>query len=171
MAESNPTITFINQEEEQPSGSGNRPTIPLPPMVYNPHDNIHWLFCQDPYCTMHLDAKQNNNYFPGAGLAYQDQQHINQLCNCGMEHDPELDAVIKAKHLNVWKACRAWGRANISVMTVDFWSTRMAIRNNVAQPTTYNPPHQMSKGMRHLSPLARIGTTIVNNTSEGAIMR
>jgi ribosomal protein L32 len=27
-----------------------------------------------------------------------------------MEHDPELDAVIKAKHLNVQKACRAWGR-------------------------------------------------------------
>jgi hypothetical protein len=27
-----------------------------------------------------------------------------------MEHDLELDAVIKAKYLNVRKACRAWGR-------------------------------------------------------------
>jgi hypothetical protein len=103
MAESNPTVTFVKQEEEQPSGGWNRPTTPIPPTVYDPHDDMHWSSCQDPYCTTHLDAKQNNNYFPGAGPA-------NQPCNCGTEHDPELDAVIRAKHLNVRKACRAWGR-------------------------------------------------------------
>jgi hypothetical protein len=103
MAESNPIVTFVKQEEEQPLGSWNRPATPLPPTIYNPHDDMHWSFCQDPYCTMHLKAKQNNNYFPGMGPA-------NQPYNCRTEHDPELDAVIKAKHLNVWKACRAWGR-------------------------------------------------------------
>jgi hypothetical protein len=69
MAESNPTVTFIKQEEEQPLGSRNCPATPLPPTVYDPHDDMHWSFCQDPYCTMHLDAKQNNNYFPSVGLA------------------------------------------------------------------------------------------------------
>jgi hypothetical protein len=71
---------------------------------------MHWSFCHNPYYTTHLDAKQNNNFFPGVGLADQGQQHVNQLCNCGMEHDLEQDAVIKAKHLNIRKACRALGR-------------------------------------------------------------
>jgi hypothetical protein len=110
MAESNPTVTFVKQEEEQPLGGWNRPATPLPPTIYNPHDDMHWSFCQDPYCTTHLNAKQNNNYFPGAGPANQGQQRLNQSCNCRMEYDPELDAVIKVKHLNVRKACRAWGR-------------------------------------------------------------
>jgi hypothetical protein len=110
MAESNPTVTFIKQEEEQPSGGWNHPTTPLAPTVYDPHDDMHWSFCRDPYCTTHLDAKQHNNYFPGVGPANQGQQHLNQPCNCGTEHHLELDAVIKAKHLNIWKACRAWGR-------------------------------------------------------------
>jgi hypothetical protein len=103
MAEPNPTVTFVQQGEEQPSGGWNRPATPLPTTTYDPHDDMPWSFCQDPYCTMHLDAKQKNNYFPGADPA-------NQLCDCGTEHDPELDAVIKAKHLNVRKACRAWRR-------------------------------------------------------------
>jgi hypothetical protein len=59
----------------------------------------------------------------------------------------------------------------MSVMTVDFWLTRMAMRNDIAQLTTYDPPDKMIGGMRHLSPLARIGTTITNNTSRGAMMR
>jgi hypothetical protein len=71
---------------------------------------MHWSFYQDPYYAMHLNAKQNNNYFPGMGLADQGQQHLNQPCDCGMEHDPELDAVIRAKYLNIRKACRAWRR-------------------------------------------------------------
>jgi hypothetical protein len=71
---------------------------------------MHWSFCRDPYGTTHLDAKQNNNYFHGVGPTNQGQQHLNQSCNCGTEHDPELDAVIKAKNLNIRKACRAWGR-------------------------------------------------------------
>jgi hypothetical protein len=103
MAEPNPTVTFVEHQEEQPSGGWNRPAIPLPATTYDPHDDMHWSFCRDPYCTMHLDAKQNNNYFPGAGPA-------NQQCDCGTEHDPELDAVIKAKQLNVRRACRAWRR-------------------------------------------------------------
>jgi hypothetical protein len=110
MAEANPMVTFVKQEQEQPSGGWNHPATPLPPTIYDPHDDMHWSFCRDPYCTTHLDAKQNNNYFPGAGPANQGQQHLNQPCNCGTEHDPELDAVIKAKHLNIRKACRAWGR-------------------------------------------------------------
>jgi hypothetical protein len=61
--------------------------------------------------------------------------------------------------------------ANVSIITMDFWSTRIAIRNNVVQPTTYDPPYQMSKAMRHLSLLVRIGSTIMNNTSEGAMIR
>jgi hypothetical protein len=61
--------------------------------------------------------------------------------------------------------------ANVSVMTADFLSTRMAMRNDVVQPTTYDPPHQMSKIMRYLPPLARTGTTSMNNTSKGAMMR
>jgi hypothetical protein len=100
MAEPNPSVTFVEHQEEQPSGGWNRPATPLPTTTYDPHDDMHWSFCQDPYCTMHLSAKQNNNYFPGAGPA-------NQPCDYGTEHDPELDAVIKAKHLNVRKACRA----------------------------------------------------------------
>jgi hypothetical protein len=59
----------------------------------------------------------------------------------------------------------------MSVMTADFWLTRMAIRNDIVQLTIYNPPHQISRGIRHLSLLVRIGTTITNNTSEGAMMR
>jgi hypothetical protein len=110
MAESNPTVTLAKQEEEQPLAGWNRPATPLPATTYNPHDDMHWSLCQDPYCTTHLDGKQNNNYFPGAGPANQGQQCLNQPCDCGMEHDPELDAVIKAKHLNIRKACRAWGR-------------------------------------------------------------
>jgi hypothetical protein len=51
---------------------------------------------------MHLDAKQNKTYFPSVGPA-------NQPCNCRTEHDLELDTVIKAKYLNIQKACRAWG--------------------------------------------------------------
>jgi hypothetical protein len=42
--------------------------------------------------------------------ANQGQQRLNQPYDCGTEYDPELDAVIKAKHLNIRKACRAWGR-------------------------------------------------------------
>jgi hypothetical protein len=61
--------------------------------------------------------------------------------------------------------------ANISIMTMDFWSTRMAMRNNIVQPTTNNPPHQMSKRTRFLPPLARIGTTTMNNTSGGVMRR
>jgi hypothetical protein len=110
MAESNPTVTFAKREEEQLSGGWNHPATPLPPTVYDPHDDMHWSFCRDPYYTMHLDAKQNNNYFPSVGPTNQGQQHLNQLCNCGTEHDPELDAFIKAKNLNIRKACRAWGR-------------------------------------------------------------
>jgi hypothetical protein len=56
-------------------------------------------------------------------------------------------------------------------MTADFWLTRIAMRNNVVQPRTYDPPDQMTKGMRHLSPLARTGTTIMNNPAKGAMMR
>jgi hypothetical protein len=41
MAESNPTVTFVKQEEEQPSGGWNYPTIPLPPTVYDPHNDMH----------------------------------------------------------------------------------------------------------------------------------
>jgi hypothetical protein len=171
MAESNPTVTFVKQEEEQPSGGWNRPTTPLPPTVYDPHDDMHWSFCRDPYCTMHLDAKQNNNYFPGAGPANQGQQHLNQPCNRGIEHDPELDAVIKAKHFNIRRPVGPGEGANGSVMTADFWSIRMAMRNDVVPPTIHDPPHQMSEGMRHLPPLARTGTTIMNNTSRGAMRR
>jgi hypothetical protein len=69
MAESNPTVTFAKQEEEQPLGSWNHPATPLPTTTYDPHDDMHWSFCQDPYCTKHLDAKQNNNYFPSVGPA------------------------------------------------------------------------------------------------------
>jgi hypothetical protein len=100
MAEPNPTVTFVKQEEEQLSGSWNYPAIPLPPTIYNPHNDMYWSSFQDPYCTTYLDAKQNNNYFPAVGPA-------NQPCNCGIEHNLELDAVIKAKHLNIRKACRA----------------------------------------------------------------
>jgi hypothetical protein len=110
MAESIPTITFIKQEEEQLLGSWNCPITPLLPTIYNPHDNMQWSSCQDPYCTTHLDAKPNNNYFPGTGSTSQDRCYINQKCNCGMKHNLELHAIIKAKYLNVWKACRAWGR-------------------------------------------------------------
>jgi hypothetical protein len=59
---------------------------------------------------MHLDAKQNNNYFPGIGTASQNQQYYNQHCDCGMKHDPELDAIIRTKHLNVLKAYKAQGK-------------------------------------------------------------
>jgi hypothetical protein len=27
-----------------------------------------------------------------------------------MKHDPELDAIIRAKHLNIQKAYKAWGK-------------------------------------------------------------
>jgi hypothetical protein len=110
MEGSNPAITFVKQEEEQPSNGRNRPATPLPPTTYDLHNDMHWSFCWDPYCTTHIDAKQNNNYFPGAGTASQNQQHRNQQCDCGMKHDLELDAIIRAKHLNVRKACRAWGK-------------------------------------------------------------
>jgi hypothetical protein len=109
MEGSNPAMTFVKQEEEQPSNGQNRPMIPLPPTTYDPHNDMHWSFGQDPYCTMHLDAKQNNNYFPGMGTASQNQQCHNQHCDYGMKHDPELDAIIRAKYLNVRKACKAWG--------------------------------------------------------------
>jgi hypothetical protein len=69
MAESNRTVTFAKQEEEQPLGGWNHPATPLPTTTYDPHDDMHWSFCQDPYCTTHLEAKQNNNYLPGAGPA------------------------------------------------------------------------------------------------------
>jgi hypothetical protein len=61
--------------------------------------------------------------------------------------------------------------ANVSIMTADFWSTRIAMRNDVVQPTTYDPPHQMSKKTRYLPLLARTGTTTTNNTSKGATRR
>jgi hypothetical protein len=110
MEQSNPTVTFVKQEEEQLSNGQNHPMIPLLSTTYDLHNDMHWSFCQDPYCTTHLHAKQNNNYFPGMVTASQNQQHCNQHCDCGMMHDPELDAVIRAKHLNVRKACRAWGK-------------------------------------------------------------
>jgi hypothetical protein len=110
MTKSIPTITFIKQEEELPLGGWNCPTTPLPPTLYNAHDDIYWSFCYDAYYTTHLDTKQDNYYFPGAGSANQVKQHLNPSCNSRMKHDPEFDAVIKAKYLNIRKACRAWGR-------------------------------------------------------------
>jgi hypothetical protein len=79
-------------------------------MTYNLHNDMHWSFCQDPYYTMHINAKQNNNYFPGIGIASQNQQYCNQHCDCGIKHNPELDTIIRVKYFNVWKACRAWGK-------------------------------------------------------------
>jgi hypothetical protein len=47
----------------------------------------------------------------------------------------------------------------------------MAMRNDVAWPTRYNPLHQMLKKIRYLPLLVRIGTTIMNTTSQGAMRR
>jgi hypothetical protein len=47
----------------------------------------------------------------------------------------------------------------------------MDMKDNIAQPTKLDPPYPMSGWMRHLSLLVRIGTTIMNNTLEGATMR
>jgi hypothetical protein len=41
MAELNRIVTFVKQEEEQPLGGWNRPATPLPPMAYDPHDDIY----------------------------------------------------------------------------------------------------------------------------------
>jgi long-subunit fatty acid transport protein len=59
--------TTIKQEREQNSGGWNRPPTPLLAMTYTPHDDLHWSFCYDDYCSTHLQVKQNNNYFPTAG--------------------------------------------------------------------------------------------------------
>jgi hypothetical protein len=53
---------------------------------------------------------------------------------------------------------------NMSVMTADFWSTRRAMRNDVARPTIYDPPHQMLKKTRYLPLLVRTGTPTINTT-------
>jgi hypothetical protein len=59
----------------------------------------------------------------------------------------------------------------VSVMTADFWSTRMATRHDVARPTIYDPPHQTSEQTRYLPPLARTGTPTMNTTSQGTTRR
>jgi hypothetical protein len=97
----------MKQEKEQPMGGWNRPLTPLPTMTYTPYEDLHWSFCYDDYCSVHLQSKQNNNYFPTAGSAGPTHQHRNELGNCRQGHHPELDAVIQAKHLNIGKACQA----------------------------------------------------------------
>jgi hypothetical protein len=71
------------------------------------------------------------------GPANQGQQCLNQPCDCGTEHDPELDAVIKAKHLNIRKACRAWGRGKCVcddcgfLVNKDGYEERRSAANNI----------------------------------------
>jgi ribosomal protein L32 len=103
---------IMKQEKEQPAGGWNRPLTPLPTTTYTPHEDLHWSFCYDDYCSIYLQSKQNNNYFPTAGSAGPTHQRHNELCNCRQGHHPELDAVIQAKRLNIRKACRAWQLGN-----------------------------------------------------------
>ena len=94
----------INPENDQHSGGLYRQYAPPPMTTYPPHDAQHWTFCYDDYCATHRQSKENYNYFPTAG-----RKGTNE-CNCGRTHDPELEAVIRKKHLDVRKACRAWQR-------------------------------------------------------------
>jgi hypothetical protein len=102
--------TTVKQEREQNLGGWNRPPTPLPATTYTPQDDLHWSFCYDDYCSTHLQAKQNNNYFPTAGSGGSTHQQQNEPYSCRHEHHPELDAVIQAKHLNIGKAYQAWQR-------------------------------------------------------------
>jgi hypothetical protein len=71
--------TIMKQEKEQPAGGWNRPLTPLPTTTYTPHEDLHWSFCYDDYCSVHLQSKQNNNYFPTAGSAGPTHQRRNEL--------------------------------------------------------------------------------------------
>jgi hypothetical protein len=63
------------------------------------------------------------------------------------------------------------GEANMSVITVDYWLIWMATRNDIVQPTMFDPPHPMLRWMKYLSPLARIGTMTMSNTSGKAMIK
>jgi hypothetical protein len=54
-----------------------------------------------------------------------------------MKHDPELDAIIRAKHLNVWKAYKAWGWGKCichdcgCLVNMDSHEERYSVANNI----------------------------------------
>jgi hypothetical protein len=87
-----------------------RTPIPPPTTIKHlqPHEDLHWSFCNNDSCATHLQSKLNNNYFPAISAAIASQSRINEMCNCGQRHDPELEWVIQYQKLNPCKACKAW---------------------------------------------------------------
>jgi hypothetical protein len=105
MSENVPHVVFLEQPNGQPSEGWTRPITPLPATTYTPHDMEHWSFCTDDYCQVHMQAKENNNYWPKANTR---RRRRNTSCDCGQPHHPDLDAAIANKHLNSKAACKAW---------------------------------------------------------------
>jgi hypothetical protein len=97
--------------EDPPSSSGwyrtpTPPTANQSPHPTIPHADLHWSFCNNDSCSIHLKSKFQNNHFPAVAQAI--AARMKKSCGCGQPHDPELDWVIRHQKMNPQKACRAW---------------------------------------------------------------
>jgi hypothetical protein len=97
--------------EDPPSSSGwyRTPTPPIAnqyPHPTIPHADLHWSFCNNDSCSIHLKSKFQDNHFPAVAQAI--AARMKESCSCGQPHDPELDWVIRHQKMDARKACRAW---------------------------------------------------------------
>jgi hypothetical protein len=96
------------EDPTSPAGWYCTPTPPPTTIKHpQPHEDLHWSFCNNDSCATHLQSKFNNNYFPAISAAIASQPRMNETCSCRQRHDPEVEWVIRYQKLNPHKACKA----------------------------------------------------------------